>query len=210
MRDTVLAQCVAEGWPHASNESVEPMMFIRIVDEGLERLVRAEVPLPEEIGDVSFDAPSTTWSAALARPTVNLFLYDLARSEHTNRAPTRRVDENGTRQRRAPQPMIQLSYLVSAWADNPRDEHQLLGEVISRFAGMEILPPEYLPRALSSSVHLSLVDQNQQQARDIWSGAGGALKAAFSLNATVAADTFGWTQEPPLITSIEGSMRAGS
>lgn len=209
MRDTVSAQCVADGWPRASNEFVEPMMFIRIVDEGLERMVRAEVPLPEDSGDVSFDAPSTAWSAALARPTVNLFLYGLGRSEHTNRAPTRRVDEDGTRQRRAPQPMVQLCYLISAWSDSPREEHQLLGEVISRFAGLDILRPQYLPRPLSSSVHLSLVDQNRQQARDIWNAAGGQSKAAFTLHATVAADTFGWTLEPPLITSIEGSTRSG-
>jgi hypothetical protein len=185
-------------------------MFIRIVDEGLERLVRVEVPLPEDVGEVSFEVPNANWSAALARPTVNLFLYDVARSDHPNRAPLRRLDENGTRQRRAPQPMVQLSYLVSAWAGSARDEHQLLGEVISRFAARDILPVEYLPQALSSSVHLALVDENDRRAREIWSGAGGTLKASFSLNASVAADTFGWTLEPPLITRIDGTARPGA
>ena len=179
-------------------------MFIRIVDEGLERLVRAEVPLSDDVGDVSFDVPTTTWSAALSRPTVNLFLYDVARSDHPN-PPMRRVDENGTRQRRAPQPMVQLSYLISAWAGSPRDEHQLLGEVISRFAGRDILPPDYLSRPLSSSVFLALVDEDLDRTRSIWSGAGGTLKAAFALQAAVAADTFGWVPEPPLVTGIEGS-----
>lgn len=180
-------------------------MFIRIVDEGLERLLRAEVPLPDDIGDVNFDVPTTTWSAGLSRPTVNIFLYDVARSDHPNQ-PMRRVDENGTRQRRPPQPMVQLSYLISAWAGNPLEEHQLLGEVISRFAGRDILPPDYLTRPLSSSVYLSLVDEETDRTRNIWSGAGGTLKAAFTLQAAAAADTFGWTPEPPLVTGIEGGV----
>jgi hypothetical protein len=178
-------------------------MFIRIVDEGLERLVRAEVPLPEDVGDVSFDVPAASWAAALARPTVNLFLYEVARSDHPNRAPTRRIDDDGKRERRPPQPMVQLSYLVSAWAGSARDEHQLLGEVISRLAGRDTLPPDYLPHELSSSVHLNLGDADRQ--RDIWSGAGGALKAAFTLDVSVAADTFGWAPEPPLVTHVEGA-----
>jgi hypothetical protein len=182
-------------------------MFIRIVDEGLERLVRTEVPLPEDAGDVNFDVPTATWSAALSRPTVNLFLYDVARSDHPN-PPMRRVDENGTRQRRAPQPMVQLNYLISAWAGNARDEHQLLGEVISRFAGLDILPPDYLPQPLSSSVYLFLVGEDPERSRSIWSNTGGSLRAAFALQVAVAADTFGWVAEPPLVTGIEGRARS--
>jgi hypothetical protein len=59
-------------------------------------------------------------------------------------------------------------------------------------------------------VHLALVDENDRRAREIWSGAGGTLKASFSLNASVAADTFGWTLEPPLITRIDGTARPGA
>lgn len=185
-------------------------MFIRIVDEGLERFVRAEVPLPEDVGDVSFDVPNSGWSARLSRLTVNLFLYDVARSSHLNRAPVRRVDENGRAERRAPQPMVELSYLASVWAGDPRDEHQLLGELISRIAGLDVLPPEYLPRPLSSSVHLSFDDNDRHRTRDIWSGADATLKAGFILHATVAADTFGWAPEPPVVTTLEGAAKPGS
>jgi Pvc16 N-terminal domain len=185
-------------------------MFIRIVDEGLERLVRAELPLPKDVGDVSFEVPSSNWSAQLSRVTVNLFLFDVTRSTHPNRAPVRRVDENGKGQRRPPQPMVELSYLVSAWAGNPRDEHQLLGEVLSKVAGLDVLPDEYLSRPLSSSVQLSFVEDDRHRARDIWNGAGGSLKAGFTMHVTVAADTFGWAPEPPAVTSIEGSAQSSS
>jgi hypothetical protein len=182
-------------------------MFIRVVDEGLERLIRAELPLTEEYGDISFATPHSDWSGQLSRITLNLFLYDVARSAHPNRAAVRRVDENGKGERRAPQPMVELSYLVSAWAGDPRDEHQLLGEVLSRLAALDNLPDEYLSRPLSSSVHVSLVEDDRHRARDIWTGAGGRLKAGFSLQVTVAADTFGWAPEPTAITSVEGSAR---
>lgn len=181
-------------------------MFIRIVDDGLERLIRDRVPLPEDAGDISFDIPTPTWAAQLSRITVNLYLFDVTRSSHQGRAVTRRVDDNGVAQRRSPQPMVELDYLISAWAGGPRDEHQLLGEVISRLASLDTLPEEYLTTQLSSSIHVNLVEDDRHRARDIWAGAGGTLKASIALQVTVAADTFGWTLEPPKPTTVEAGM----
>jgi hypothetical protein len=183
-------------------------MFIRVVDESLERMLRAELPLPEELGDVTFEIPNSTWAAQLSRITVNLFLYDVTRSSHPNRAAQRRVGDDGRGERRAPQPMIELDYLVSAWAGSPRDEHQLLGDVISRVAAMDALPDKYLTGPLSSSVHLAFVEDERHRARDIWNGAGGTLKASFSMQVTVASDTFQWADEPPAITRIESAPSA--
>jgi hypothetical protein len=177
-------------------------MFIRVVDEGLERMLRAALPLPEAVGDISFDMPTGTWSAQLARITVNLYLYDIARSNHPSRSPLRRVTEAGVAQRRVSQPMIQLSYLVSAWAGNPRDEHQLLGDVISRIAGTTTLPEEFLPGDVSTSIDLSFVDDERNKQRDVWSGVGGQLKPSFTLQVSVGADTFDWQQQAPEVTSI--------
>ena len=179
-------------------------MFIRVVDEGLEAMLRARLPLPEELGDISFETPNSGWAAKLSRITVNLFLYDVSRSSHPNRAPIRRVDANGKAERRPPQPMVELSYLVSAWAGTTRDEHQLLGDVIGRIAGLDVLPPEYLATSLSSSVFLAFVEDERHRNRDIWNGAGGTLKASFAMTITVAADSFDWIAEPTAVTSIQG------
>jgi hypothetical protein len=181
----------------------EQAMFVRMVDEGLERFLRTQLPLPEDLGDISFEAPTGNWSAQLSRITVNLFLYEVARSSHPARAATQRVDANGRSERRAPQPMVQLNYLVSAWAGSPRDEHQLLGDVISRIAPCDVLPAEHLPAELASTVHLGFGADERNRPRDVWGAAGGQLKASFTLQATVAADSFAWQDQAPLVTRIE-------
>ncbi len=182
-------------------------MFISVVETGLERLLRTELPLPDEIGDVTFDAPTSNWSAQLSRVTVNLFLYDVNRSAHPARSAIRRVASDGAVQRRAPQPIVQLGYLVSAWAGTPRDEHQLLGDVISRFTAIDQLPAELLPTPLSSSVHLSFADDPHNRPREIWSALGGQLKGSFTLQVSVAADAFEWTDAPRAVERVVAMSR---
>jgi hypothetical protein len=177
-------------------------VFIRVVDEGLEHLLRTELPLPDDVGDVNFDAPTASWAAQLSRITVNLFLYDVSRSSIPSRSFTQRV-ANGQAQRRPQQPMVKLSYLVSAWAGNARDEHQLLGDVISRCAALTELSAAHISGSVSSPVHLTFAEDDRNRQREVWSGVGGQLKPSFTLHANLAADTFGWQDEAPPVTRIE-------
>jgi hypothetical protein len=177
-------------------------VFISHVDAALEAWLRAALPLTEEVGDVSFDAPNGTWSASLSRITVNLFLYDVQRSSRpATGAAIRPAENGGGTLRRRPQPMFALSYLVSAWAGSPRDEHQLLGDVVSLVAGAETVPAQFASTQLHSSVQLSLGD-DRNQPRELWSSAGGSLKASTVLQAIVAADTFDWETQAPAVDRI--------
>lgn len=178
-------------------------VFIGHVDAGLEKLLRARLPLSEEIGDVSFERPSSTWSAQLSRLTVSLYLYDVQRSSQPSRAQVARAapaDGSGAVRRR-PQPMVELGYLVSAWAGSARDEHLLLGEVVSVLAGVDTIPPDLSSPELSSSVMLTLGD-DRSTGRELWTGIGGNLKPALCLRATVAADTFDWETTAPSVTRL--------
>ena len=143
-------------------------MFIRDVDEGLEKLLRERLPLPEHIGDISFDPPTGTWSAQLSRLTVNLFLYHLDRSSQPTPCAAAPLRRQRPPERRGAQPMIELGYLVSAWAGSPRDEHQLLGDVTSLLAGLANLPPEYRTPALNSTVMLAFGTDDFTRPRDVW------------------------------------------
>ena len=147
-------------------------VFISAVDAGLEQMLRDRLPLPEEVGDVKFEAPTGNWSAQLSRITVNLFLHDVHRSTMQPRSATVRSLDGAAPQRRRPQPMVQLGYLVSAWAGSPRDEHQLLGDVASILAGTDTVPARYFPREMSTSVHVMLGD-DRSLPRELWTAAGG-------------------------------------
>ena len=75
-------------------------MVIGTVDAALESLLRATLPLPAEVGDVSFDAPDRSWGASLSRITVNLFLFDVSRSPQPPRPPDERLRPDGRIERR--------------------------------------------------------------------------------------------------------------
>ncbi len=177
-------------------------MFIRLVDEGLERLLRSELPLPERVGDVTFDAPSSTWAAQLSRLTVNLFLFDIARSAQPVTSSTMRQSD-GRVERRHPQPSVALSYLVSAWAGSPRDEHQLLGDAINCVAGHSTLPEQHLPTPPASAVNLAFGVESRDKPREVWTASGGMLKACFTLVATVATDTFDWAEAAVPVDAVD-------
>lgn len=164
-------------------------------------MLRDRLPLPEDVGDVVFDAPNGNWSAQLSRITVNLFLHDVQRSSMQPRSATLRAVEGGPQQKRRPQPMIQLGYLVSAWAGSPRDEHQLLGDVVSILASTDTVPAHYFPRDLSTSVHVGLGDERSLP-RELWTAAGGQLKASLTMQVTVGADSFDWETQAPAVERI--------
>lgn len=176
-------------------------MFISNVDAALEQFVRARLPLPEDVGEISFETPDREWAAKQTRITVNLFLYEVQRSTEPSRSVTRSAEDGDLRRIRRPQPMIQLNYLISAWAGGPRDEHQLLGDVVSLLAGSEVLPAEVTPPGLSSSVRLALGD-DRQAVRELWQAIGGTLRPAVQLRTTVAADTFDWETPAPAVERI--------
>ena len=194
--------------PRAAHRATrrESIILIPTVEDGLETYLRSTLPLSHETGDISFEPPSSTWAAQVNRITVSLFLYHVSRSPMPPRASAPRPGADGRVERRAPLPMVQLSYLVSAWAGSTRDEHQLLGDVLTRLLAQQILPPEHLDTPLSSNVQLTLADDELNRPRDLWSGLGGTLKASFTLIATVAADAYPWEIAPRDVTSIDGSL----
>jgi hypothetical protein len=161
------------------------------------------LPLPNTVGDVSFDPPSGTWSAQLSRITVNLFLFGVGRSPQPPRpAVDRNVD--GRAQRRPQIPMIELHYLVSTWAGTVRDEHQLVGEVLSHFLLSQVLPARFLSAEMDSSVQLAVAPYDNNRAKDVWSTVGGAIKPSFELVVTTATDALPYTDLPPSVDRIKG------
>jgi hypothetical protein len=176
-------------------------VIIPVIDSGLEALVRDQLPLPNAIGDVSFDPPSGTWSAQLSRITVNLFLFGVGRSPQPPRPAVDRVVD-GRSQRRPQLPMIELHYLVSAWAGTVRDEHQLIGELLSHFTMTQILTDTHLSEQLAAPVQLTVAPHDNNRAKDVWSTVGGTIKPSFELIVTTAVDALAFQPLPPPVERI--------
>ena len=146
--------------------------------------------------------PSGTWSAQLSRITVNLFLFGIGRSAQQPRPPADR-ELNGRAQRRRPIPMLELHYLVSAWAGVVRDEHQLLGDALACLLETTALPPEYLAVPLPSGVQMTVEPYDNSRAKDVWTTVGGAIKPSFELVVTSAADSPAFADLPPRVERIK-------
>ncbi len=187
-------------------------MIIPTIDSGLEALVRQALPLPVALGDVSFDSPSGTWSAQLNQITVNLFLFGVGRSPQPPR-PAVEQQVDGRIQRRGPLPMLQLHYLVSAWAGSVRDEHQLMGDVLTAFLCTQVLPPEHLPTEMTSGVQMAVAPHDNNRAKDVWSTVGGAIKPSFELVVTTASDALPFVDLPTSVQRVQRLLaphRAGA
>jgi hypothetical protein len=177
-------------------------MFIRVIDQALERLLRVRLPFPAKVGDISFAAPSANWASRLSRPTVNLFLYEVVPSGRPGQAVVRRLDAEGRLQRKAPSPVLEMNYLISAWAADPLDEHQLLGEVVNQVVSLPELPVDVLPGEAAAPVQMIFNGDDKNQIRDVWRAAGGQLKASCMLSVITAADAFPWTDAAPPVSEV--------
>ncbi|HST48345.1 DUF4255 domain-containing protein [Jatrophihabitans sp.] len=178
-------------------------MLIPLVEQGLEKLVRMALPLPEQVGAVSFDPPSRSWAAQLSRITVSMFLFGVGRSPQPPRPMPERSGTDGRPQRRGPVPMIELNYLVSAWAGNVRDEHELLGDVLGCFLTHQVLPAEFAAPSLLSSVQIALAPADTARVKDVFASVEGSMRAAFEIVLTTALDVGAWADIAPSVQRIE-------
>jgi hypothetical protein len=149
--------------------------MLQLVDQAMEQFLRSEVPLPEGAIDISFDAPDRTWGAAVNRPTVNLFLWDVKRNARFAQAGvSERTLENGRIERRPSAAVVDLRYFITAWATQGRDEHQLLGSVLQCLIGHPILPAAHLPDTMGSgTISLTLAASDERKPGDFWSALDG-------------------------------------
>jgi hypothetical protein len=173
---------------------------IQLVDQALEQFLRRAVPLPETSIDVSFDAPDRTWGAAINRPTVNLFLWDVKRNPRYGQAGiTERSNDDGRVERRATSPIIDLRYFITTWASEGRDEHQLLGQVLRAVLGNAILPPEDVPEPIGSAgfITLALAAYDERKPGEFWSALDGRLKPGLEVALTLPVDAFAWVAAGP-------------
>src|SRR5262249_19127489 len=118
-------------------------VVIKDLDDTLRELLVKKMPAPPESVAIKFEMPAPEWSAGVSLPTINLFLFDV-RENHELRSSQRtvvRTDAAHASERRAPIKM-DMSYLITAWAADVADEHQLLGQLLLTLFRYPILPQD--------------------------------------------------------------------
>lgn len=187
--------------------------MLHLLDEALEALVRAGLPLDRHDVDVTFDAPTGDWAAALTRPTVNLYLWAVTPSASGAEAGMELREHEGRLVRRAPLPQVDCSYLVSTWAAEPSDEHQLLSALLAIVLTNADLPSALLPEALANVrpwPRLSVSRAgDDRRTTDVWSALGGRLRPAVDLVVTVPLEAAILTEAGPPVTTREVVVTAG-
>lgn len=173
--------------------------MIEHVDRAVERFFRAKTPLPETSVAVSFETPDRAWGSARTRPTVSVFLWEIVRNPRALRSGMeQRVDESGAKQRRPITPVVDLHYLITAWASEPRDEHQLLGGILSTILAHNRMPDDVLPEPLAGKrCGLSLAPWDMRVPGEMWTSLGGAPRAAIQLEVSLPLDVFAWRDVAP-------------
>ncbi|WP_410534745.1 DUF4255 domain-containing protein [Streptomyces sp. KL2] len=192
--------------------------MIHEVDEGLRRLL-GESGLEASGVEIVFDAPTRDWAARRSAPTVCVFLYDI-REDATRRGSgaAEVYDADGRLvARRTPPRWFELTYLVTAWASRPQDEHRLLSQVLACLVATDTLPARLLTGTLAElglAVGLDTAGAglDAPAASDVWSALGGELKA--SLGVRVRAPLAGVSEAvaPPVTEglAVRSAVRDGN
>ncbi|MEV6803801.1 DUF4255 domain-containing protein [Streptomyces sp. NPDC051132] len=161
--------------------------MIHEVDEGLRRLL-GESGLEASGVEVVFDAPTRDWAARRSGPTVCVFLYDI-REDATRRGSGAGEVYDAEGQlvaRRTPPRWFDLTYLVTAWANRPQDEHRLLSQALACLVAADTLPARLLTGTLAElgltvALDIAGTEGDLPAPADVWSALGGELKASLAV-----------------------------
>jgi hypothetical protein len=177
------------------------------VDDSLEALLRAAVPLSATDVDVSFEAPDREWSAKLTRPTVNIFLWDIRRSTAHASSGMRTVMRNGVLVHQPAFPVIELRYVVTAWTSDQGDERALLSGLIKALLANPEISHEFVSDSLAALEPPRIeVARAGEDHMDVFKALEGKVKPGINIVVSSEIDIGVFAEAGAPIRSIETSV----
>jgi len=179
--------------------------MLHILDEVLETHLRNTVPLDRAI-DVSFAIPDREWSTGLARPTISAYLWDIKRDDKRNVGGVELVDRGPTKIRRLVSPRVRISYFLSVFTGDQRDEHVLLGRLLQGVMKSRQISQDIIPIGLTTPgarIELSIGATEGNIARDFWSGVDGKYRPGLNLQIILPVDIGLGVEAGPPTTGVD-------
>ena len=184
--------------------------MIADLDQTIEKLLTTEFPIKNGEIDIAFDQPKREWSARLARPTINFFLFDIRENNVLRQHQWEKMAQlqgNGgpphIQQKRTPF-RVDCHYIITSWAANPKDEHRLLSRCLLTLFRYPILPESCLAGDIKTQpfkIQARLVTHDHlTNPAELWGSMDNEIRPSMSYLLTVAADP--WAEMTgPAVTS---------
>jgi hypothetical protein len=171
--------------------------MIEDLDEALRQLLMRELPIKNGEIDIQFNQPRREWSGRLSRPTLDLFLYDVrenAKLRHTAQGWELERRSDGTAVQRRRPFRVDLSYLITAWATEPEDEHRLLARTLMALFRVPEMPADLLPESLQDQpapITFKVAQSDTvQNLTDFWSAIDNELRPTIVCVVTLALNPY--------------------
>lgn len=177
--------------------------MINDLDDVLRKLLIRELPIENGEVDIAFEQPDREWSDRLSRPTLNLFLHDVRENLKLRRSQEWIVEQNpdGTATKRRTPVRLNLHYMLTAWANDPEDEHRLLTRTLMALFRHPHIPQDLLPESLQDQPKPIPLKAAQESALDssegVWSALDNKMRPIITLMVTLAMDPY-----QPLVTPL--------
>ena len=179
------------------------------LDEALRDLLTRDLPINSNEVDIAFDQPTREWVSRLSRPTLNLFMHDMRENNklRTQQPYLGNSVNGGLMATVSPSPVrLDVHYMITAWANDPSDEHRLLGRTLMVLYRYKALPEEFQYGQLEADEYdilLKVAQYDQRDIRrDIWSMLDNEMRPIIDLTVTLAIEPYAdW--DVPLVRETE-------
>lgn len=193
------------------------------LDETIRKLLVDELPIHNGEIDISFEQPKREWSSRIAKPTINLFMYDVRENNVLRKHQWERLNNglqanggnpNQVSQKRTPM-RVDCSYMLTTWAADPQDEHRLLTRSMLTLFRFPILPNARLVGSLKNppfDIQARLASHDKlTNPTDVWNVMDNEMHPGVSYVITLALDPWSEVTGPAVrtFTLIPGQMESG-
>ncbi len=118
--------------------------MISDLDETIKKLLTRDLPIKNGEVEISFETPNREWAAGRVKPTINLYLYQIAENLKLRQTDWKVKRNDGQATKRRPPKRINVTYMITAWAGDVEDEHRLLWRTLAVLSKHHTLPDDLL------------------------------------------------------------------